>query len=156
MSTQHQQYDLFAVTEVELIYRNKQKACDRPRIIHSKDAYDILLRTWDMNKIELLEEFKILLLDRANNCIGISHLAKGGISGCVVDLKLAFALAMKARSSSIILAHNHPSGNTAESSEDRSLTKDFVSAGKILKLPVVDHIIVTKEKFKSFADEGMI
>lgn len=69
---------LFTITEVELIYRNKVKPADRRQIKAAADAYEILLATWDMNKIELVEEFKILLLDRRSACLGMSSIASGG------------------------------------------------------------------------------
>ncbi|MBN8698724.1 MAG: JAB domain-containing protein [Chitinophagales bacterium] len=148
--------DNFKVTEVELIYRSKTKASERPVVRISNDAYDILYKSWDMDKIELQEQFKIMLLDRKNSCIGISTLATGGISGCLVDLKLAFATALKSRASCIILAHNHPSGNTTPSEADKSITQKFTEAGRLLDLNVLDHLIITKEGYTSFADEGMI
>lgn len=148
--------DNFKVTEVELVYRNKMKASERPTVRVSNDAYDILYKSWDMDKIELQEQFKIMLLDRKNSCIGISTLATGGISGCLVDLKLAFATALKSRASCIILAHNHPSGNKTPSEADKNLTQQFALAGKILDLNVLDHLIVTKEGYTSFADEGLM
>jgi len=148
--------DNLKVTEVELIYRNKIKSSERPTVRISNDAYDILYKSWDMNKIELQEQFKIMLLDRKNSCLGISTLATGGISGCLVDLKLAFATALKSRASCIILAHNHPSGNTTPSEADKNITQQFAEAGKLLDLKVLDHLIITKEGYTSFADEGLI
>lgn len=148
--------DNFKVTEVELIYHNKTKSSERLTVKRSQDAYDILYKSWDMNKIELQEQFKIMLLDRKNSCIGISTLATGGISGCLVDLKLAFATALKSRASCIILAHNHPSGSTTPSEADKSITEKFTEAGRLLDLTVLDHVIVTKEGYTSFADEGLI
>ncbi|MBS0645182.1 MAG: JAB domain-containing protein [Verrucomicrobia bacterium] len=148
--------DNFKVTEVELIYRNKTKSSEHPIVRISNDAYDILYKSWDMNKIELQEQFKIMLLDRKNSCIGISTLATGGISGCLVDLKIAFATALKSRASCIILAHNHPSGSTIPSEADKSITQKFTEAGRLLDLNVLDHLIITKEGYTSFADEGLI
>ena len=144
------------ITEVELIYHNKTKPNDRPSVGSSHQAYDLLLKSWDMNKIELQEQFRIMLLDRKNACLGISTVALGGISSCLVDLKIAFATALKASASSIILAHNHPSGNKTPSEADKRLTSQFNKAGKLLSLPVVDHIIVTTEGYTSLADEGMM
>lgn len=149
-------FSLPLVTEVELVYRNKTKASLRPSIRTSTDAYNLFLRAWDMDKIELQEHFKILLLDRSNRCMGISTLATGGITQCVVDLRLAFATAIKASACNIILAHNHPSGNTKPSEADKTLTERFTLAGKILDLKVLDHIIVTKENYLSMADEGLM
>lgn len=145
-----------AVTEVELIYRNKSKANERPSIRTSMDAYHLLLRTWDENKIELQEQFRIVLLDKKSGCMGISTVATGGINNCLVDLKIAFALALKATASSMIIAHNHPSGNPKPSEADKTLTHRFYEAGKLLDLNVLDHIIVTKETYTSLADEGLM
>ncbi|MFN8290187.1 MAG: JAB domain-containing protein [Chitinophagaceae bacterium] len=145
---------LFNVTEVELVYRNKVNPAERPKITSSSTAYDILMEAWDMNKIELVEQFSILLLDRSNSCIGISTISQGGISACVVDPKVVFATALKARASSIILAHNHPSGNLKPSEADKTITKSLVAGGHILDLRVLDHLIVTPRSYYSFADEG--
>ena len=145
---------LFNVTEVELVYRNKVNPADRPKVTSSSSAYDILMEAWDMNKIELVEQFSILLLDRCNSCIGISTISQGGISACIVDPKIVFATALKARASSIILAHNHPSGNLKPSEADKTITKSLVAGGHILDLKVLDHLIVTPRSYYSFADEG--
>src|SRR5690606_4433583 len=90
---------LYKVTEVELIYRGKTRASDRPRVTSSREAYEILKGTWDQNRIELLEQFKILLLDRRNACIGLSEIATGGVAGCVAAPKISLATALKARAS---------------------------------------------------------
>lgn len=147
---------VFKVTEVELIYRGKTRAIDRRKITSSREAHEILKQTWDQNKIELVEQFKIILLDRRNACIGISEISTGGIAGCVADPKIIFATALKARASGIILAHNHPSGNLTPSQADIDLTKKMVQAGKLLDLSVLDHVIETKESFCSFADDGLM
>lgn len=144
----------FEVSEVSLAYRHRTKASERPMITSSKDAYNILYKTWDKNKIDMQEEFRVLLLDRKSSCLGVSTLASGGISSCLVDLKLVFATALKACASAIILSHNHPSGNLTASPEDKALTRRFNEAAKILDIQVLDHIIVTNEGYTSFADEG--
>lgn len=142
------------VSEVSLAYRHKVKASERPRVTSSKDAYNILLKTWDKNKIDMQEEFRVLLLDRKSSCLGVSTVASGGISSCLVDLKLVFATAIKACASAIILSHNHPSGNLTPSPEDKALTRRFNEAARLLDMQVMDHIIVTREGYTSFADEG--
>lgn len=143
-------------TEVELIYRSKTKASERQKITTSKDAYDLLMKAWDENKIDLVEQFKIVLLDRNNSCMGISTVSTGSMTACIVDPKIVFATALKARATGIILAHNHPSGNVKQSDADQKLTTEFAKAGKILELPVIDHLIVTKDGYTSFADEGLM
>ena len=155
MTEQNGVANLFTVTEVELVYRNKQRASDRRQIISSKDAHELLIMSWDMNKIELLEQFKIILLDRRNSCLGISNVSAGGITSCVVDPKIVYSIALRARATEIILAHNHPSGNLNPSNADIDLTKKLKEGGKFLEINVLDHLILTKENYFSFGDNGI-
>jgi DNA repair protein RadC len=147
---------LFKITEVELIYRNATKCADRPKVTSSHTAFEILKNTWDLNRIELVEQFKILLLDRRNACIALSNISTGGVSDCVVDPKIVFATALKARASGIIMAHNHPSGNLMASQSDIDLTRRISQGAKLLGMQVLDHMIITKDAYYSFADEGLV
>lgn len=147
---------LFKITEVELIYRGKTKVAERPKVTCSREAHELFRRSWDPNRIELVEQFKILLLDRRNACIGISEISTGGIAGCVADPKIIFATALKARASGIILAHNHPSGNLTPSHADIELTKKLVFVGNALDMVIPDHLLETKEGYYSFSDEGIM
>lgn len=148
--------NLFTVTEVELVYRNPRKLSERPKIRSSKDAHDILLNAWDHNKIDLLEEFKIILLDRSNGCIGVAQISRGGVSSCIVDPKIVFATALKGRASAIILCHNHPSGNLSPSPQDFDLTSKLMGGGNLLEIAVLDHLILTSDSYFSMADEGQL
>lgn len=147
---------LFSVAEVELVYRNKIKPTDRIKITSSQNAFDVFLSAWDQNKIELVEQFYILLLDRGNLCLGISNTATGGISACVVDPKIVFATALKAKASAMIMAHNHPSGNLKPSNADIELTAKLKEAGKFLELNILDHLVITPTAYYSFADDGLM
>ena len=144
------------VTEIQLTYKNKVNISDRPRITCSEDAYKILIHNWDQDTLELREEFKILLLNRANKVLGIVNISSGGVSGTVADPKLIFSAALKANSSGIILSHCHPSGNLKPSEADISLTNKLKNGGTLLEISVLDHIIVTENGYFSFADQGMI
>ena len=144
------------VAEIQLTYKPKVKPSDRPRISSSKDAFEILIRNWDDSKIYFVEQFKVVLLNRANKVLGIYEASTGGISGTVADPKLIFAAALKTNASSIILSHNHPSGNLQPSQQDITLTRNLKEAGKFLELPVLDHLIVTGDGYYSFADEGLV
>lgn len=146
----------FQVSEINVSYRPKVKASERPKVSTSKEVYDILFNNWDLDKMELLEQFKILLLTRANRVIGIYEVSSGGMAGTVADPKLIFSAALKACASSIILSHNHPSGNLKPSQADISLTQKFRTAGSFLDIDVLDHIILTSEGYISFVDEGLI
>ena len=144
------------VTEVHLVYNNKVKSKDRPQIESSKDAFLILSANWS-NQIGLLEEFYVLLLDNSNRVMAISLVAKGGIASTLVDLRIVFATALKGRSSALILAHNHPSGNLKPSHQDISLTNKFIKAGNLLDIKILDHLILTPDQeYLSFNEEGLI
>ncbi|MFT3793665.1 JAB domain-containing protein [Flavobacterium sp.] len=142
------------VTEVELIYRNKMPQSEQRQICSSLDAYELLDSSWDKGKMELQEQFKIMLLDRKNSCLGVSLIATGGVSECMVDSKILFATALKARASGIILAHNHPSGAKKFSDADKSLTRKFAEAAKLLDINILDHLVLTADGYVSLSDQG--
>lgn len=98
----------------------------------------------------------MLLLSRSNTIIRKEFVSRGGVSGTIVDLKIIFKIAVEHLASSIILCHNHPSGNLKPSNEDISLTKKIKEAGKLLEIPILDHLIISDSGYFSFADEGMM
>jgi DNA repair protein RadC len=144
------------VSEIELSYKSKVKAANRPSANSSLLAARVLFHAWDKSKIELQEQFKILLLNHSKKVLGICEISTGGVGATVVDPKLIYAAALKAHASSIILSHNHPSGNLKPSQADISITKQLQKAGTFLELPIVDHIILTTQDYYSFADEGLL
>ncbi len=144
------------VAEIRLSYSSKVKPSERPKITSSADAAEVLRCKWKKNRLGFVEEFKVLLLTRSNQVLGIVSISQGGLSGTVADPKLIFAAALKASASSILLAHNHPSGNLKPSEADIRLTRKLKEAGQFLDLPVLDHIILTQESYFSFADEGLL
>lgn len=146
----------YQVAEIQLSYKSNIKPSQRPKINSSRDAHIVLQETWDETKIELVEQFKVMLTNRANKVLGIFEVSTGGISGTVADPKLIFAAAIKAAASGIILSHNHPSGNLQPSQADIDLTRKIREAGRFLEIQLLDHIIITTEGYYSFADEGLI
>lgn len=96
---------LFNVAETEISYKPKFKTVQRPQIDSANNAYSLLINNWDLNKIELVEEFKIMLLNRRNRVLGIVSISQGGMSGTIADPKVIFAVALKACASGIILSH---------------------------------------------------
>jgi len=148
--------DINQLAEVTISYSAKVKASQRPIVTQSRDAYNLLLAHWDKDKIEFVEQFKILLLNQGNKVLGQSLIGSGGITGTVADPRVVFALALKTNSCNLILAHNHPSGNLNPSQADRDLTRKFKGAGEFLDIKVLDHLIVTPEGYYSFADEGLL
>jgi len=145
------------IAEVELTYKTKVKASERPQIKDSRDAFELLYLSWNLDSIEHIEEFKIMLLNRCNKVLGIATISKGGISGTVIDVKLILQYAIKANASAIIISHNHPSGGKEPSEADISITKRIKEAGNIMDLKLLDHIIlIPEEEFYSMADNEKI
>ena len=127
---------------------------DRPKILSSKDGFNCIAPIlMDLGH----EEFWIILLNRANKVIGKERISTGGVSGTVVDAKIIFRKALEiAPASSIILCHNHPSGNLKPSQADIDLTAKLRKAGKTLDILVLDHLIIAENRYYSFADEGRL
>jgi DNA repair protein RadC len=146
---------MYNLAEITVSYKPLLKLSGQPQISTSIDAYQIFKEAWS-ETLCYCEEFNILLLNRANKVLGISKISVGGIAGTVADPKKIFQTALKANASSIILAHNHPSGNLKPSQADIDLTRKIKNAGAFLDLPIMDHIIITDEGFLSFADEGIL
>jgi DNA repair protein RadC len=145
------------VTEIELIYRSKVKASERPEIKNSTDAYRLFLQQWNLDKLELQEQFKVMLLTRAHRVLGIYEQSTGGSNNTAIDPKLVFVAALKANAGSIILvAHNHPSGRLYPSHQDIEITRKLKAIGVLLDISVMDHLIITNEGYYSFADEGLL
>jgi len=147
---------LFSVSEVELVYRSKDRTANRPKVTTAQQAYDIFMAHWDMNKIDLVEHVKMLLLSRSGACLGISPIAAGGMADCPVDPKIIFATALKKRASNIVLAHNHPSGSLKPSKADELVTQRLRDGGNLLDIRLNDHLIVTPTHYFSFAEAGLV
>ena len=147
------------ISEIEISYKNPVKASERPKISCSKDANQIMHEYAKDGKLQIehREYFFVMLLSRANKVLGISTVSMGGMSGTVADPKIVFQTALKASAASIILCHNHPSGNIKPSESDIRLTQKIKKAGSFLDLPALDHIIITEDSgYFSFADEGLL
>tara|TARA_R110002051_G_C8664477_1_gene489496 strand:- start:759 stop:1229 length:471 start_codon:yes stop_codon:yes gene_type:complete len=154
MEAVNQAINLNEVAEITLGYTPKVKSSQRPKVECSREVYEVLYGFWDKDSLELAEHFQVMLLSRSNRVLGICTVSKGGTAGAVVDAKLVFATALKGAAQSIIVSHNHPSGNLLPSEQDKRMTRRLVEIGKALDLPVLDHVIVTAEGYYSFADEG--
>ncbi|TAJ15069.1 JAB domain-containing protein [Marinilabiliaceae bacterium JC017] len=142
------------VSALELGRRRKfSESIIRSKITSSRDVfYQFQPSIGDLPH----EEFWILLLNRSNKIISRLKLSQGGISGTVIDVRLIMKNAIENLATSIILCHNHPSGNLQPSEADLAITKKLKESGNILDIPVLDHIIVTDHGYYSFADEGLI
>ena len=133
--------------------RNEAEIIIKEKIVSSKDAFTILRSSiGDLP----YEEFWIILLNKANRVIRKCSISEGGVSGTVVDPKKIFKIALDHHASSIILGHNHPSGNIQPSEADQKITKKIKDAGLMLDVAVLDHLIIGDDRFYSFADEGTL
>jgi DNA repair protein RadC len=155
-NTKEEQTKEFQVAEIQLTYRSNVKPSMRPKISTSRDAFEVLKRSWDIDKLEFVEQFKVLLTNRANKVLGIFEVSTGGITGTVADPKLIFVAALKSGACGLVLSHNHPSGNLQPSQADIELTKRIKEGGKLLDIQLLDHLIITSEGYCSFSDEGII
>ncbi len=144
------------VAEIELVYKTKVKASVRPQIRSSRDASEIFRNNWDENKMDFIEQFKVLLLSKANRVLAIYEQSTGGITSTIADARLIYVAALKAGASNIIICHNHPSGNLKPSITDQEMTTKLKQAGELLEIRLYDHIIITSEGYYSFADSGLV
>lgn len=145
----------YSVGEVELSYKRKKKV-KTDKILSSSDAYHILRDTFPKGQINFKEYFKVLMLDTAHNILAWSLICEGGLTECPADVRLIFQTALLTNAKAIILCHNHPSGSLKPSRQDDNLTNEIVKAGKILRIPVIDHIILSDEGYYSYSEEGKL
>jgi DNA repair protein RadC len=125
------------------------------KINSSRDAADFI-RQFYGDDIEVFESFFVLLLNRANKTIGYAKISQGGISSTVVDVKILCKYVIDSLASTVVLAHNHPSGELRPSEADKQITQRVKQALTIMDSQVIDHVILTKDSYFSFADEGIL
>ncbi|MGH1387861.1 JAB domain-containing protein [Kordia sp.] len=144
------------VAKIELQYNIEIPKSDRLKITSSRMATDILRRLFQPNSLELQEQFLILFLNNSNEIMGYFPISVGGMTGTVVDVRLVFSAALNCGAVACIASHNHPSGTLKPSAADKAITKKLGRAGEFLDIKLLDHIIVTKESYFSFADESLL
>jgi DNA repair protein RadC len=133
--------------------RNESETMSQQKITSSRDAFEIFHSLiGDLP----YEEFWMLILSKANKILKKVRISEGGVSGTVVDPKKIYKIALDHHSSSLILGHNHPSGNIQPSEADHKITKKIKECGILLDIAVLDHIIVGNEQYYSYADEGSL
>ena len=142
------------VSALELGRRRKESEPEKAdTITSSSDVYDLMKpHLMDLDH----EQFWVVLLNRRNSIMRKCQVSTGGVSGTVADPKIIYKMALELLASSIILVHNHPSGNLKPSQSDISLTQKLKNAGAFLDLPILDHIIFTDNGYFSFADESIL
>ncbi len=142
------------VVALELGRRRKlSETFVNPKITSSKDVANIF--TPKLSDL-LHEEFWILLLNRSNSVIDTIKISQGGVSGTVIDTKLILKPAIDKLASSVILCHNHPSGNLKPSGEDIKVTEKAKNAAELMDIKIIDHLIISNLGYFSFLDEGLL
>lgn len=143
------------VSEIQLKYQPQPLT----ETIHgAKDIHQLLInRVFDADTIGYKETFKVLLLNQANKIIGYTTISDGGLTSTIVDVRVVMQTALVTNATSIIITHNHPSGNPIPSGQDDSLTKKIKSACELMDIRLLDHIIVTPfDSFYSYCNEGRL
>tara|TARA_R110000764_G_scaffold175171_8_gene261509 strand:+ start:729 stop:1184 length:456 start_codon:yes stop_codon:yes gene_type:complete len=125
------------------------------KVQSSRDAADYLRKHFEQC-MDNHEEFKILHLNNSNSVVNVHHVSKGGLTGTLVDVRLAVREALHIVCAGVIICHNHPSGTTKPSQADRAITQKLKTAFNYFDINVLDHIILTRETYLSMADEGLL
>lgn len=148
---------LYNIPQVRLSYVNDFNGIPPQKITSSKEAHKYLRDTFEPDRIGHIEIFYVILVNRHNKVLGIQKVSEGGVAGTVVDPKIVLQAALLANASGLILAHNHPSGNMAPSSQDIEITKKLKQGAKFLDISVNDHLILVPDgDYFSFADNGLM
>lgn len=143
------------IPEIKLTYKKNENPVFG-NVSSSTDASNFIRNLYEEGTIELQEQFYVLYLNRANKILGYYKHTVGGTAGTILDKKIVLAAALKSLSHAIVIAHNHPSGNTKPSDADINLTKKLKQACEIMDISLLDHLIITKDSYYSWADEGML
>lgn len=145
------------IPEITFEVKVSRKGVEKFTIKGSKDAENVFRLIFNKGLIVWKEEVVMLCINRSNTVIGFYKVSSGGVTGTVIDPKIIFTIALNTPGTcSIILAHNHPSGNKQPSESDIRLTGKVKAAGDLLEINLLDHLIITDEEYLSFSDQGII
>ncbi|MEN4761650.1 JAB domain-containing protein [Chryseobacterium sp. C39-AII1] len=142
------------VNEIKLSYSRKGNS--DIVISNSYDALEVFRQHFDSDEIDYRESFFALFLNQSNKVLGNRKISESGISSTIVDVRIIMQTALLCNASSIIVAHNHPSGNLKPSNEDLKITKNIKNASEFLNIKLLDHCILTSTDYLSFADNGYL
>jgi DNA repair protein RadC len=142
--------------KISLSFDKKVKKSELRTITGAESCVDVLREVFNKDTFDWTEEVVMLCLNRANKVVGFYKVSSGGLSSCILDPRVIFTIALNCGATSIILSHNHPSGNTTPSVQDKDITKKIKEAGKLLDIGLLDHIILTDDSYYSFMEEGIL
>ena len=139
---------------IRVTYKPGLKSC--PPITGTVEAYHFISSLWDKELISLQEQIMAIFMNRTGQVIGYRLLNTGNISNCHIDTRLLVSLALHCMASSVIIAHNHPSGNLTPSDADIILTKKVSEALALIDVTLLDHLIITVGRWFSMVNEGLL
>jgi DNA repair protein RadC len=143
------------VSEYKITTKKYKSKLEIETITDSKKSYRFIKKFWHKD-INIYESFFILLMNQANETMAYAKISQGGVAGTIVDVKIVAKYAVDCLASSVILAHNHPSGNPKPSRADISITKKIKEGLKLLDIQVLDHLILFEDGYTSLADENLM
>jgi DNA repair protein RadC len=146
--------EFLQAAEIKVSYQPNNQ--NKPVMKCSNDAYLVFKGFFSGDTISLQEQFAVMYLNRGNRVVGVYKLAKGSMTRVVRDIRLVLAVALKTAATGIMLCHNHPSESITPSVEDTTLTTQIKEAAKLMNITLLDHLIITRDKYYSFADDGLL
>lgn len=150
-----QEYNIPEI-KISVSFDKNLKKSELYKITSSRSAYNLFLRVFNSDTFHWSEEVIILCLNNSNKVVGFYKVSSGGMTSAFIDVRMIFTTALKSLATSIIIAHNHPSGTLQPSEADKNITQKLKQAGEVLDIKILDHLIITDENYFSFADEGIL
>ena len=138
------------IPEINITFSRKRKI--NGKIGSARDVANTLSKFYKRNTIEVREQFFVLYLNNSKEVLGYHTHSVGGVKASIVDMRILFSVALKSLTTSLIVVHNHPSGTLKPSNSDIIITNKIKKAGELLDIQLLDHIILTKNGFYSFAE----
>lgn len=146
----------FNIPEIKITLTFDKSKSELHTLRNSQDIAEAMRQVFNSDTFQWTEEFILICLNRAHKIVGFYKCSSGGITGTVADPRVILTVALNCAATSIVVAHNHPSGNLKPSLADEQITKKIKDAAALLDITLLDHIILTEESYYSFADEGML
>ena len=140
----------------EILIKYKPGNLPKVKIQSSSDARKMLSEMYNHDTIEYEEQVIVMFLNRANNTLAWQRLSIGGTASCIIDVKKLMATALGVDAHAMIISHNHPSGILKPSDADNAVTERIKKACEIMDIVLVDHLILVKNDFFSYVDEGLL
>lgn len=145
----------YKIPQIKLSYVSDREAT-YPFIKSSPIAIELLRDEFDSDEMDYRETFKVVYMNRRNKAVGVHTISNGGTSSTIVDIKMILTGALLSNAHSVIVAHNHPSGNTEPSIEDDKLTERIKQGCAAVDIKLLDHVILSSEGYYSYNDNGRL